>query len=541
MLTETTLALVAVARHTPRRAGAMASRAFRRLLSSAAAPSGSRSLVAIKVDALGNAALTGVRVGSGDGLLSRLHPRDAPLLERTGSFGDTPATLTSRPGVGLIARFQACSAVIGERCALVMDAHRASPKAAAGALAASVAARRMRGASPSPSCVDALASSGGTHPAALDDTRAHAVIDAEDVDDFPLRALECVLEEATGYYHAKTRRLAAVADHCLGAITEELKMGQMTQWGPGADSQAGFQRLLPLRRAMTELESDVREALHAITDAMKSDERVDALLPPARRAREPGDETNAPVEASEIERRRVATVALLQTHLWRVRAAGGHLAETWQRLEATREVWELHLDGQRNQVVRLNLHATVSTLALTVAAVPASLLGMNVPNGIEASPFAFWSVAASLGAASLATWWSFMARSSALGGGGRGGRLRGARAAADLAALRFVLRSMDDLDDVMRDRRRPTESKEELGDALRAARRRGGFPAPVREEGEAEGEEEEASKGDDARRARMRRMADDAAELDAESLDLLFRVFDRDGDGRIDAEREWAG
>ena len=305
-------------------------------------------------------------------------------------------------------------------------------------------------------------------------------------------------------------------------------MGQMTQWGPGADSQAGFQRLLPLRRAMTELESDVREALHAITDAMKSDERVDALLPPARRAREPGDETNAPVEASEIERRRVATVALLQTHLWRVRAAGGHLAETWQRLEATREVWELHLDGQRNQVVRLNLHATVSTLALTVAAVPASLLGMNVPNGIEASPFAFWSVAASLGAASLATWWSFMARSSALGGGGRGGRLRGARAAADLAALRFVLRSMDDLDDVMRDRRRPTESKEELVDALRAARRRGGFPAPVREEGE-------------AGRARMRRMADDAAELDAESLDLLFRVFDRDGDGRIDAEREWAG
>ena len=109
-------------------------------------------------------------------------------------------------------------------------------------------------------------------------------------------------------------------------------------------------------------------------------------------------------------------------------------------------------------------------------------------------------------------------------------------------ALRFVLRSMDDLDDVMRDRRRPTESKEELVDALRAARRRGGFPAPVREEGEAEdGEEEEASKGDDARGARMRRMADDAAELDAESLGLLFRGFDRDGDGRSDAEREWAG
>ena len=32
-----------------------------------------------------------------------------------------------------------------------------------------------------------------------------------------------------------------------------------------------FQRLLPLRRAMTELESDIREAHHAISDAMRSD------------------------------------------------------------------------------------------------------------------------------------------------------------------------------------------------------------------------------------------------------------------------------
>jgi hypothetical protein len=53
------------------------------------------------------------------------------MLERTGSFGDTPATMTTRPGM-LIVRFQPFSAVIGADSALLMDSNRASPKAAAG-------------------------------------------------------------------------------------------------------------------------------------------------------------------------------------------------------------------------------------------------------------------------------------------------------------------------------------------------------------------------------------------------------------------------
>ena len=87
-------------------------------------------LGAIKCDNQGNAWKVEVQVGRGSGLLGHLHPRDAPLLERTGSFGDTPATLTSRPGM-LIARFQPFSAVIGDSCALLMDSDRASSKVSA--------------------------------------------------------------------------------------------------------------------------------------------------------------------------------------------------------------------------------------------------------------------------------------------------------------------------------------------------------------------------------------------------------------------------
>ena len=205
--------------------------------------------------------------------------------------------------------------------------------------------------------------------------------------------------------------------------------------------------------------------------------------------------------------------SLLQTHLWRVRAAGGQLSEMSRQVEATREVWELYLDGMRNRTVRLNLQATVATLALTVAAVPASLAGMNVPNGFEeASPALFWSVAAALGAASAATFWSFMRHSSSARKGLAGARVD------DLRALRFVLQSMDELDDAMRGAAL-TELKKDKASLLRAL---------------------SASAGDDRGAAGAAgRLAKRVAGLDDAALDLLFRVFDRDADGSIDPAREW--
>jgi magnesium transporter len=489
-----------------------------------------------------------VRVGSGE-LLENLHVRDRPLLERTGSFGDTPATMSTRPGL-LLVRFQPFTAVIGESCALLMDAHRASSKAAAGAIAASAGSAETKGDGDDENDAHAFVRAIGAAASADLDGRSHAGISlppgvaraSSSARDFPLRALEAVLNEATDYYHQKMRRIKLLTDYCLETITEELKT---PGWGPGT-GEAGFQRLLPLRRAMTELESDIREAHHAISDAMRDDARIDGLLPgggaDAADAEDASDpfppdatpggtrhDTGTPVakrlaskdgaaDARDRDRdrdrdparvaRRAAVTSLLQTHLWRVRAAGGQLSEMSRQVEATREVWELYLDGVRNRTVRLNLQATVATLALTVAAVPASLAGMNVPNGFEdASPVLFWSVATALGGLSGATFWSFMRHGSSARKGLAGARVD------DLRALRFVLQSMDELDDAMRGATSTTKKlKKDKESLLRALA---------------------ASAGDDGRLAKRVAGLDDAA------LNLLFRVFDLDADGSIDPSSEW--
>ena len=521
----------------------MASRSvFRRLLSGTVAaatraPSAgvtTPELQAIKVDDSGGVWRVGVRVGTGE-LLKHLHVRDRSLLERTGSFGDTPATMSTRPGL-LLVRFQPFTAVIGASCALLMGAHRASSKAAAVAIAASAKNAETNGLGRSDA--EAFVRAVGAATSADLDDRSHAGVakpagetrasvgggeGAETKQaDFPLRALEAVLEEATGYYHQKMRRVKLLTDYCLESITTELKT---PGWGPGT-GEAGFQRLLPLRRAMTELESDIREAHHAISDAMRSDARIDGLLPrgvaETAAAADDDDAADAAERDASADRaeddparvaRRAAVTSLLQTHLWRVRAAGGQLSEMSRQVEATREVWELYLDGVRNRTVRLNLQATVATLALTVTAVPASLAGMNVPNGFEeASPALFWSVAAALGAASAATFWSFMRHGSSARKGLAGARVD------DLRALRFVLQSMDELDDAMRGASL-AELKKDKASLLRALA---------------------ASAGDDrGGGGGAGRLAKRAAGLDDAALDLLFRVFDRDADGSIDPSSEW--
>ena len=245
--------------------------------------------------------------------------------------------------------------------------------------------------------------------------------------------------------------------------------------------------------------------------------------------------------------RRAALVGVLQTHLWRIRAAGGQLSELSQQVEATREVWELFLDGVRNRTVRLNLQATIMTLALTVTAVPASLAGMNIPNGFEESPpVLFWGFTATLTAMSVGVWANFMGAFRSSPRSGRG--MTGAKV-DDLRALRFVLQRMDELDDVMRAKgalRKESGggigSKEELVEALKQAEKgaglrgkEGGKLSAAAGLGSGTGVFGAGSAGGGAGLG----LAAQFAALDPSALDLIFKVFDRDGDGRIDPSQEW--
>ena len=80
---------------------------------------------------------------------------------------------------------------------------------------------------------------------------------------------------------------------------------------------------------------------------------------------------------------------------------GRILTEINERIDDTREVLNISLDSQRNRILTLNLQTSLLTLSLTAIAVPAGILGMNIPLGLEEDPTAFSTVISAMGAVGI--------------------------------------------------------------------------------------------------------------------------------------------
>ncbi|MCO5608216.1 hypothetical protein L7F22_062422 [Adiantum nelumboides] len=74
---------------------------------------------------------------------------------------------------------------------------------------------------------------------------------------FHLRMIECLLDETCSFFHQKVERLKLVADRILEELTTDVSTG-------------GLQRLLPLKRALTEVEHDVRDMHEAMDQVLFS-------------------------------------------------------------------------------------------------------------------------------------------------------------------------------------------------------------------------------------------------------------------------------
>jgi hypothetical protein len=315
---------------------------------------------------------------------------------------------------------------------------------------------------------------------------ASAARDSAGAAPFRLAVLESLLSAAAAHARSRLLRLSAASDAALTDLSHAaapVSGSRASAAAAATPSGETFARLVPLTRALEALSSDVAE-LHDAVAGLARDR-------PALRALSESNTSDASSEPDEA-------AALVDTYLRQIRAVGGELRELRQHIGATREVWELQLDGTRNRLHRLELHANFAVLGLTLAAVPAAMLGMNVPlpAGLEASAAAFPAV---IGAAAVAGAGAFAAGTRwarAAGPAGRAAALEGAAAARAMSA---VLASLDDIEDALRAAGGGL-SRQQLLAALRQA-------CPGRFEGE-------------------------AAAHDAE-LSLIFHIFDVDSDGKL--------
>jgi magnesium transporter len=226
------------------------------------------------------------------------------------------------------------------------------------------------------------------------------------------------------------QRLKVLVERVLEELTSDVNMG-------------GLQRLLPLKRALTELEHDIRDAHNAMEQVLNSDENLQALCLQARTTPWLGALTSSSIEGKEgaISLRQAASDMLL-TYQREFDDAGGALEELRKDLNAAQEIWELGLDTTRNRIIRTDLMMSMGTLSVSLAAAVGAFFGMNLQSGFEDHPTLFYWVSGCATATSVifaAVLFNFVRIRP---------RIEDKRRAEDLAGLQNLLQHLDDLDDI---------------------------------------------------------------------------------------------
>ena len=87
---------------------------------------------------------------------------------------------------------------------------------------------------------------------------------------------------------------------------------------------------------------------------------------------------------------------LLESYLKMAEEISSRTQILMSNMEATEDIVNIALVGQRNDLVLLNLRLGMGTFAAGMGGFGASVLGMNLHSGFEHSPYAFWIVLGSL-------------------------------------------------------------------------------------------------------------------------------------------------
>ena len=446
------------------------------------------------VDKNGKVYASNERSGGQKLILDAIHARDVSLLEHVADkFTGVSAALVQREKFSIL-RTNRFSAVIGKECVHLFEKDSASSRA--------VAAK-----------VSAIMKSANANDATTNG------------DSFPQLAAEACLDEASTQFELKLRRLGLLVD----AVTKPLKNNNSD--GDRADfefSVGQFQRLLPLKQALDEIDTDIREYHQMLDEAVRKEFSFD--LEQQRGGGGGGgggggDEAENATTTTDFDENTNNVLQLLTSHAGRSRAMGGRVLELKNALTATREVWELQLDVDRNHLVQLNLRATILGMSCAAAALPAAIMGMNVPHGLEDSAVgltgAFSAISFTIGAIGVGLYGMFTRQSKstfipALFGGGKH-----EKHVRELRALRYVLVNLDNLDDVLREDINPSLIGDEEQKHLAT---KSNQPSSFRTDRERVRKEIQSIGGTP----------------DEESVDLVFDVFDQNRDGKI-STGEWEG
>jgi magnesium transporter len=189
---------------------------------------------------------------------------------------------------------------------------------------------------------------------------------------FELRALESLLIATIEHLEADFDRLQPEISDLLERLVYD---------------QSAYNLLLlkDLSDKLESFEADAATVQSALTEVLNNDEDMAQMYL-----------TNAHNGVKQAVSDHTDVQTLLESFAQQVTELDNRVQQLKNRISNIEEYMRIHFDSQRNKLMRFNLITSLATLSFGAGAMGASVFGMNLPNGYEHDPTAFYIVSGAL-------------------------------------------------------------------------------------------------------------------------------------------------
>lgn len=182
-----------------------------------------------------------------------------------------------------------------------------------------------------------------------------------------LLALECILKAVCRRMERRLATFEVAVNPILESSGEERDPRIMA-------------RLLPIKYGLHAFDVSVREASAAIREVLASDEDMAAAYVTTRAATGHARRLDQHHEVEE----------LLENYLRQLDEISNEVAKIKSNVSSTEDMVHIHLDTQRNQIMKLDLVLQMGTFGVSSGALAAGIFGANLLSGLEGHPYAFY-------------------------------------------------------------------------------------------------------------------------------------------------------
>jgi magnesium transporter len=267
----------------------------------------------------------------------------------------------------IIVSFGPIRAVIGPTEGMIFDAHKPSVQLLAKGIGETFAARLVH--STGSNYTDGFATPLQEQKQILPTAQQQF----QEEDSFEFIFLEEILKDVCLTYTRRLQFYEPIVETVVTRVSNDML------------AASGVHRLVPVKDSLQDFELLVKSALTCLTDLLGDDEdMLGLLLTEKMKAKERG---------RTIEHRRHESVELLLEEY--ARRLSNILQDTnflLKKVQTKQELVSISLDAHRNRMLRMNLYLSMAGVSIASSTAVAGFYGMNLINGLEDSPTAFWNV-----------------------------------------------------------------------------------------------------------------------------------------------------